>query len=416
MSEEELQLLRMRLEQLEQENAELRCVSSGLGDSAHRLLEMAATLNDDHFENSPIPMSDEDWSAAKRIADRLTASGVDDIRDYVQENPSLLAELAPAVKILNVNPAAVKTYKAKSRQELLAAFNAPPDLNTYNPMTGLSDIFVELIHRFAKGETHVVVEGPDTALDGSVIYIRTTTKIDRGREHDWGRVIQTVQDFTALLPHVRNSLLLREKFIALINQHRTIEGLLNSLTTPSLLVDRNGVVVELNEAAERILASSQTLSLVRGKISAHFGDEEKRLTDAIRSCVTPREVCPPEGLQSHRVQITHASSDRPYTLMICPLPRYSYSLDAEVAAVIYVSDPEKLKTGDVVDLSNFYGLTQAEQLLCAHLLKGLSLIEAAKALRITQGTARQRLKTIFRKTDTNSQADLIRLMMTYIHL
>lgn len=201
---EEIRQLRSRLHALERENAdwlvdgEAELVSSLSGSSAPSTrLSHAGVSSEDRFENSPIPMTDEDWSAAKKIADGLRASGVTDIRQYVREHPELLAELAPAVKILDANYAAVKTYRAASKQELLKAFNAPPDLTTYNPVTGLSDIFVELVQRFSEGETRVEMEGPDTAFDGSIIYIRTTTSIARGREHDWGRVFQTVEDFTA---------------------------------------------------------------------------------------------------------------------------------------------------------------------------------------------------------------------------
>ncbi|WP_282609543.1 HAMP domain-containing sensor histidine kinase [Pelagibius sp. Alg239-R121] len=200
---EEIRRLRRRLSELEQENAgwlaELESQPGLTGETApnQAVSGSAGLLSDDRFENSPIPMTDEDWSAAKKIADSLRASGVQDIRQYVRKHPELLAELAPAVKILDANAAAVRTYKAASKAVLLEAFNEPPDLTTYNPETGLSDIFVELVQRFSEGETRVEMEGPDTALDGSVIYIRTTTSIARGREHDWGRVIQTVEDFTA---------------------------------------------------------------------------------------------------------------------------------------------------------------------------------------------------------------------------
>lgn len=149
------------------------------------------------FEDSPIPMTFEDWSEVKRIVEQLRASGVDSIVDYVVEHPQILAELAPAAKILDANTAAISVYKASSKAELLEAFNAPPDLDSYNPTTGLSNIYVTLVDRFSNGETRVVLEGPDTTLDGSVIYIRTTTAIGRGYEQDWGRVLQTVEDITA---------------------------------------------------------------------------------------------------------------------------------------------------------------------------------------------------------------------------
>ncbi len=175
--QDELQRLRARVRELEREGR-------------------SADLGRDRFEDSPIPMTEEDWSAAKAIVDRLVAEGVTDFVQYVRDHPEILAQLAPAVKILDANPAAVRIYGATGKEELLAALNEPPDLATYNPTTGLSDIFVELIDRFSKGEARIALEGPDTTLAGSTIYIRTTTSIARGYEAYWGRVLQTVEDFT----------------------------------------------------------------------------------------------------------------------------------------------------------------------------------------------------------------------------
>ena len=148
------------------------------------------------FEDSPIPMTFEDWSEVKRIVARLRSSGITSFSEYVGNHPELLAELAPAAKVLDANSAAISVYRATSKQELLEAFNAHPDLDSYNPTTGLSNIYVTLVERFSAGETRVELEGPDTALDGSSIYIRTTTSIGRGYEDDWGRVLQTVEDIT----------------------------------------------------------------------------------------------------------------------------------------------------------------------------------------------------------------------------
>ena len=148
------------------------------------------------LENSPIPATVEDWSEAKRIIDRLLGSGVTDVIQYVRDHPKILAELAPAVKVLNVNRAAVKVYGAASKRDLIDIFNAPPDLTTYNPETGLSDIFVTLLDRFSKGEVWVELEGPDTTTDGDSIYIRASTTIAVDHESDWSLVFQTVEDFT----------------------------------------------------------------------------------------------------------------------------------------------------------------------------------------------------------------------------
>ena len=46
------------------------------------------------------------------------------------------------------------------------------------------------------------------------------------------------------------------------------------------------------------------------------------------------------------------------------------------------------------------------------LANGNSLVDSAKAMHVTEQTARSYLKQIFVKTETNRQAELVRLMLT----
>lgn len=170
----------------------------------------------------------EDWSKVKQIVDRFRNSGVGSVGEYIGDHPEILTELAPAAKTLDANSAAVSIYKATSRQELLEAFNAAPDLDRYNPATGLSNIYATLVERFSAGETRVELEGPDTALDGSVIYIRTTTSIGRGYESDWGRVLHAVEDIT---DKKRAEAALQEMAAALRKAHDELEERAERITT-----------------------------------------------------------------------------------------------------------------------------------------------------------------------------------------
>jgi DNA-binding CsgD family transcriptional regulator len=56
-----------------------------------------------------------------------------------------------------------------------------------------------------------------------------------------------------------------------------------------------------------------------------------------------------------------------------------------------------------------FGLSPRQTNLTALLLSGRSVKEAAFTLGITEGSARQYLKLIFRKTGARRQADLVRL-------
>jgi len=67
--------------------------------------------------------------------------------------------------------------------------------------------------------------------------------------------------------------------------------------------------------------------------------------------------------------------------------------------------------GNLNAFASVFGLTQAEIVFCKRLLLGESIVEAAEQLGITQGTARTRLKTIFQKTNTSRQAELMLLLV-----
>jgi DNA-binding CsgD family transcriptional regulator len=63
-------------------------------------------------------------------------------------------------------------------------------------------------------------------------------------------------------------------------------------------------------------------------------------------------------------------------------------------------------------LRSHFGLTQAEARLALHLVAGETLRCAAVKLSITYETARSQLKSIFKKTRTHRQAELVVVILT----
>jgi DNA-binding CsgD family transcriptional regulator len=60
----------------------------------------------------------------------------------------------------------------------------------------------------------------------------------------------------------------------------------------------------------------------------------------------------------------------------------------------------------------FYGMTPTETRLAAMIISGLPLLQAARELNVSRNTARTHMKRIYAKTETHSQAALVRLLMT----
>jgi DNA-binding CsgD family transcriptional regulator len=83
---------------------------------------------------------------------------------------------------------------------------------------------------------------------------------------------------------------------------------------------------------------------------------------------------------------------------------------AAVAAIIPARPRPNRGRLDPVLLGDAFGLTQREAQVAALIGEGLELTEIARRLRIDAGTARNHLKSIFAKSGTHRQAELVALL------
>jgi DNA-binding CsgD family transcriptional regulator len=86
------------------------------------------------------------------------------------------------------------------------------------------------------------------------------------------------------------------------------------------------------------------------------------------------------------------------------------SLHSAAAALVLITDIRRILRLDCRALQEAFELTPVECALAAALVVGKSLQQAALSLRISEGHARQRLQSIFQKTSTSRQGELIALL------
>lgn len=78
--------------------------------------------------------------------------------------------------------------------------------------------------------------------------------------------------------------------------------------------------------------------------------------------------------------------------------------------MVVVIDPEVNTAPPIAALKALYGMTEAEARLTFGLLQGARLEDYAERAGISMNTARTHLKSIFAKTETTRQAELVRLL------
>lgn len=180
------------------------------------------------------------------------------------------------------------------------------------------------------------------------------------------------------------------------------------------MVDENRRVVQINQAAEAMLARpGSPLRLKSGLIEAASPGSDLRALDRLiwDACAMPGIAFSGGGtmlMPSGREQ----PERRRFVLSVAPLvDARAYGLAADRCAVVMMREVGlEMGTGFEDHVRSAFGLTRAEARLAAALASGRSLKEAAVDTELRFSTVRTYLDRIFRKTGTNQQSQLVALL------
>jgi PAS domain S-box-containing protein len=141
------------------------------------------------FDESPISMWEEDFSGIRRHLDRLQALGVADFETHLIAHPEELDDCIGAVKVVDVNRAALALYGADNRSQLLAG------LDRIIGEDG-RDVFRRSIVALAGGARTWRDEGVNYTLGNQPIRLALHWSIVPGAERTWSRVLVSAVDIT----------------------------------------------------------------------------------------------------------------------------------------------------------------------------------------------------------------------------
>ncbi len=225
--------------------------------------------------------------------------------------------------------------------------------------------------------------------------------------HDFTR--SEIRILQRLAPHMANALRLnRQVSVSQVHQHQAEEAL-NQLNVGVLLLTQGGRMVFANRVAERLLRRGDGIISRDGKLATSLPLDSARM-----ACVIARAGTRAAGLPMAEALCIHRDGDRrPLHVWAVPLLRASSGLlvpASEADVMVIVIDPELSMAPPIDALKALYGLTDAEARLTKGLLHGERLEDYAARAGISMNTARTHLKSVFAKTDTDRQAELMRLL------
>ena len=155
------------------------------------------------FENSPISLWEEDFSAVKKRLDELKKRGILDMRSYLESHPKEVAHCVSLIKVLDVNKATLKLFHAKNKADLLK-----PLSNVLSPQT-LHE-FREELNFIAEGRSNFELETRSQTMTGETIDVLISWSVAPGHENDLSKVIISLIDITERKRAQQTLLLLSE--------------------------------------------------------------------------------------------------------------------------------------------------------------------------------------------------------------
>jgi DNA-binding CsgD family transcriptional regulator/PAS domain-containing protein len=215
--------------------------------------------------------------------------------------------------------------------------------------------------------------------------------------------------FKLLSPHVCRVLAISDALDIRTLRSEMLERTLDGLVAGVFLTARDGRVVYMNAAAERQIKTGNSIRIVNNRVSPANPAARAALSKAIDEAAR-------DDIDKDMSEYSLAIPDvdgAGYIATLLPVERgQRSSIVAPFAAsvAVFMQDPVEAPLMPGEAFARLYKLTGGELRVVLALAQGLGGKEAADMLGISEPTVRSHLKSIFSKTDTSRQADLLRLV------
>lgn len=173
------------------------------------------------FEQAPVSLWVEDFSAIKKLFDELRDRGVTDFRTFLDVHEEFVDRCLQEIRVLDVNDYTLKMFKASSRADLLARLG-----EVFHDET--RDSFAEQLIDLWEGRLFHQKEVQNRTLQGDLLYIHLQLSVFQGCEQDWSQVLVSLTDITARKK--------AEAYLEYLGQH----DVLTQLKNRSFFVDELG--------------------------------------------------------------------------------------------------------------------------------------------------------------------------------
>lgn len=242
-------------------------------------------------------------------------------------------------------------------------------------------------------------------LDDRSLHILALARSEQAGEYEQA----DIDELRPLVGHLQRAAAIARHTSGVSEALQGLSGLLEQGTTGILLLSASGRVVFANDAARDIVSAEPAIELREARLAARESQGNAVLQRLIAGATGQmREVGDARG-GAFRLA---ASAQPGLTVVVGPLANKDFTSEESPAAFVLLTDPDRGASRPAWMLQNLYGLTAAEIAMAERILKGDTPEQAAVALSVKVSTARFHLRSLFRKTDTRRQSELVRVLLS----
>jgi DNA-binding CsgD family transcriptional regulator len=180
---------------------------------------------------------------------------------------------------------------------------------------------------------------------------------------------------------------------------------LNAMRLPAIALDQHGFVAEVNAAAEAVFDNDFRIKDRR----LFVRDPAARAL--LKEAIDQLKTSPPLNPLATEPIIVQRQDKLPVIVRIWPFDGAAHLPAQEVRALLTLNALGPKPGPPAAILAKTFRLTPAEAKPACVIARGASPEIAAGELKISRETARNQLKSVFAKTDTHRQSELVALML-----
>lgn len=221
-----------------------------------------------------------------------------------------------------------------------------------------------------------------------------------------------------LRPHLQRAVRLGQAQFVYSAQALVGHALVDKLRQPVMLLTTGGELVLANAAARGLLAATSLLQVKDGRIvlpeayRRDFLDQCADLEHAVRAGAGHGKPADKDFRSLCMRSEADAAADTLYGFFTMLAPeRTMGSFGLRPLVMLFLYHPTSAQEVDAALLTAAFGLSPAECRVASLLADGMAPKRIAEALGVQYDTVRKQLLSIYQKTATNRQPELVRLLM-----